>query len=142
MPKHGVQIPRRTPSSREGSAEIQTRKRALTTCRPLVRAALRSLVGSQRHTTPAHLTHPSKPGTGSAVTPTSPTVPHIKPAATPAPVTAALKHFTACMHEHGIANFPEAQGAGFDVTHVNLDRSSAQFKAAEKACNPILQAIG
>jgi hypothetical protein len=67
---------------------------------------------------------------------------HIKPAATPAPVTAALRHFTACMHEHGITNFPEPEGASFNVSHVSLDRGSAQFKAAEKACNPILQAIG
>jgi hypothetical protein len=46
------------------------------------------------------------------------------------------------MHEHGITNFPEPEGASFNVSHVSLDRGSAQFKAAEKACNPILQAIG
>jgi hypothetical protein len=46
------------------------------------------------------------------------------------------------MREHGITNFPEPEGANFNVSHVSLDRGSAQFKAAEKACDPILQAIG
>jgi hypothetical protein len=57
------------------------------------------------------------------------------------PVTAAFKHFTACMREHGITNFPEPEGAGFNVSHVHLNQNSAQFKAAEKACNPILNAV-
>lgn len=141
MREHGVQIPRPKQSSHRTSAEIQTSNQALTACRPLLRTALRSLVRSERHARSAKPVHPSGSSADSASTP-APAVPHIKPAATPAPVTAALEHFTACMHEHGIANFPEPDGAGFNVTHVKLDRGSAQFKAAEKACNPILQAIG
>jgi hypothetical protein len=69
------------------------------------------------------------------------TVPHIKRAATPAPVTAALEHFTACMREHGITNFPEPEGASFNMSHTHVDTHSAQYKAAEKKCNPILNAI-
>jgi len=46
------------------------------------------------------------------------------------------------MRSHGIANFPEPEGAGFNVTHAKLDTGTAQYKAAEKACNSILQAIG
>jgi hypothetical protein len=58
----------------------------------------------------------------------------------PPKITHAFEHFTACMREHGITNFPEPEGASFNTTHVHLDSGSAQYKAAEKACNPILNA--
>jgi hypothetical protein len=148
MREHGVQVPRRTRGSTQTSAEVKARTQALSACRPVLRTALHTLAHSERHTTPASPTQAGSTGsTNAAGSPTTttpaPSAPaHIKPAATPAPVTAALKHFTACMREHGITNFPEPEGASFNVSHVSLDRSSAQFKAAEKACNPILQAIG
>ena len=148
MREHGVQVPLRTRISSESSAEVKARKQALSACRPVLRATLRTLAHSAHHTTPASPTHTGPTGSGSAAGSTTTTAPapsvpiRIKPAATPAPVTAALKHFTGCMREHGITDFPEPEGASFNVSHVSLDRSSAQFKAAEKACNPILQAIG
>jgi hypothetical protein len=46
------------------------------------------------------------------------------------------------VREHGITNFPEPEGASFNTNHVSLDRGSAQFKTADKACDSILQAIG
>jgi hypothetical protein len=51
-----------------------------------------------------------------------------------------LKRFTACMREHGVSNYPEPEGAGFNIGHLHLDTKSAQYKAAEKKCEPILQA--
>jgi hypothetical protein len=161
MREHGVPLP--TPrtaakASKESSSttasDIQVRKRALSACRSVLRQALRALVHSRRIATPTTAAHSSaQPGrtSGSAATttPSTPTAPrastvpvHIKRAATPAPVTAALEHFTACMREHGITNYPEPEGAGFNMGHVHLDLTSPQFKAAEKACNSILQAIG
>jgi hypothetical protein len=58
----------------------------------------------------------------------------------PPKIAHAFENFTACMREHGITNFPEPEGASFNTTHVHLDSGSAQYKAAEKACNPILNA--
>jgi hypothetical protein len=83
---------------------------------------------------------PSTAGSPSTATQTKPSpTPKLK-VKVPPKVTHALQQFTACMHEHGVTNFPEPEGASFNTTHVNLDRSSAQFKAAEKKCNPILNA--
>jgi hypothetical protein len=59
----------------------------------------------------------------------------------PPKVAHALEHFTACMREHGITNFPEPEGASFNMSHTHVDTHSAQYKAAEKACNPILNAV-
>jgi hypothetical protein len=59
----------------------------------------------------------------------------------PPKVTHALQQFTACMREHGITNFPEPEGASFNMSHTHVDTHSAQYKAAEKKCNPILNAI-
>jgi len=58
----------------------------------------------------------------------------------PPKVAHALEHFTACMREHGIANFPEPEGASFNLSHTHVDPKSAQYKAAEIKCNPILNA--
>jgi hypothetical protein len=51
-----------------------------------------------------------------------------------------LERFTACMREHGVSNYPEPEGATFNTGHLHLDTKSAQYKAAEKKCEPILQA--
>jgi hypothetical protein len=59
----------------------------------------------------------------------------------PPKVAHALEHFTACMREHGITNFPEPEGASFNLSHTHVDTKSTQYKAAEKACNPILNAV-
>ncbi len=58
----------------------------------------------------------------------------------PPKIAHAFEHFTACMREHGITDYPEPEGASFNTTHSHLDSSSAQYKAAEKKCNPILNA--
>ncbi len=108
-------------------------------CRGDLLGALRAHRGSAK--TPGTAGSPGSAGQAKASPTPASTVPHIKAAATPAPVTAALRHFTSCMREHGVTNFPEPEGASFNTTHVNLDRGSAQFKAAEKACNPILNAV-
>jgi hypothetical protein len=59
----------------------------------------------------------------------------------PPKITHAFEHFTACMREHGITNFPEPEGASFNMSHTHIDTKSAQYRAAEKACNPILNAV-
>jgi hypothetical protein len=58
----------------------------------------------------------------------------------PPKITHAFEHFTTCMREHGITNFPEPEGASFNMSHTHVDTHSAQYKAAEKKCNPILNA--
>ena len=58
----------------------------------------------------------------------------------PAVIAHDLEHFTACMREHGITSFPEPEGASFNMGHLHLDTKSTQYKAAEKTCEPILQA--
>ena len=58
----------------------------------------------------------------------------------PPKVTHALQQFTACMREHGVTNYPEPEGASFNLSHTHIDTKSTQYKAAEKKCNPILNA--
>jgi len=45
------------------------------------------------------------------------------------------------MREHGIAGFPEPEGASFNVGNLHVDMKSAQYKAAEGACDQILMAV-
>lgn len=58
----------------------------------------------------------------------------------PPKVTHALQQFTACMREHGVTNYPEPEGASFNLGHTHIDTKSAQYKAAQTKCNPILNA--
>ena len=58
----------------------------------------------------------------------------------PPKVAHALQQFTACMREHGVTSYPEPEGASFNLSHTHVDTKSAQYKAAEKKCNPILNA--
>jgi hypothetical protein len=58
----------------------------------------------------------------------------------PLKVTHALQQFTACMREQGVTNYPEPEGASFNMSHTHIDTKSSQYKAAEKKCNPILNA--
>jgi hypothetical protein len=58
----------------------------------------------------------------------------------PPKLTRELEKFTACMRTHGVTNYPEPEGAGFNIGNLHLDTKSAQYKAAEKKCEPILQA--
>jgi hypothetical protein len=58
----------------------------------------------------------------------------------PPKITHALQHFTACMREHGITDYPEPEGASFNMSHTHINTKSAQYKAAETKCNPILNA--
>jgi len=67
--------------------------------------------------------------------------PVVKPPVKLVPKAARAFHeFTSCMREHGVTNFPEPEGASFNLSHTHIDTKSAQYKAAEKACNPILNA--
>jgi len=58
----------------------------------------------------------------------------------PPKVTHALQQFTTCMREHGVTSYPEPEGASFNLSHTHVDTKSAQYKAAETKCNPILNA--
>jgi hypothetical protein len=58
----------------------------------------------------------------------------------PPKLTHALQQFTACMREHGVTTYPEPEGASFNLSHTHINTKSAQYKAAEKKCNPILNA--
>jgi hypothetical protein len=58
----------------------------------------------------------------------------------PPKLTRELEKFTACMRVHGVTNYPEPEGAGFNIGNLHLDTKSAQYKAAEKKCEPIPQA--
>jgi hypothetical protein len=55
-----------------------------------------------------------------------------------------LLKFAECMRSHGIANFPDpyenSHQVGFSTT--GLDQNSARFKAASKACRPLLPGGG
>jgi hypothetical protein len=69
------------------------------------------------------------------------TTPVVKPAAKLVPKAARAFHeFVACMRKNGVTNFPEPEGASFNLSHTHIDTKSAQYKAAEKKCNPILNA--
>jgi hypothetical protein len=111
------------------------------TASPQFRAADKKCVAALRATLKS--TAGKQPPTSKTAAPTVPTSPHLqaKPKVNVSPKIAhALEHFTACMREHGITNFPEPEGESFNTTHIHLDSSSPQYKAAAKACNPILKA--
>jgi hypothetical protein len=95
---------------------------AQTKCRPVKRAALNVGVatGSARQT---------------KVSPAS------RPPVKLVPKAARAFHeFVACMREHGVTNFPEPEGAMFNLSHTHIDTKSPQYRAAETKCNPILSA--
>lgn len=56
----------------------------------------------------------------------------------------ALLKFAECMRSHGVTDFPDpvehGQNIGFNVSLA--DHNSAQFKAAQKACQPLLPGGG
>jgi hypothetical protein len=98
-------------------------------CAAALRAALKSTAGQ------------SPNGSAASPAPSAPPATAKLKANVPPKIRHALEHFTACMREHGITSFPEPEGARFNTSHLQLDRSSAQYKAAEGACNPILNAV-
>jgi hypothetical protein len=113
---------------------------AATKCRSVLSTAFRASAGTRGGVRGAPGGTSGSTGAagsaGSAKTP-PPVRPKIK---VPPAVTKALQKFTACMRENGVTSFPEPEGASFNVSHVHLDTKSAQYKAAEKKCEPILQA--
>jgi hypothetical protein len=116
------------------STQFRTAERK---CSATLRAGLKAAAGARSATGGA-------PGTAGATgfegqTKTS-AAPKLK-AKVPPKVTHVLRQFTACMREHGVTNYPEPEGATFNTSHSHLDPKSAQYKAAEKKCNPILNAI-
>jgi hypothetical protein len=70
-------------------------------------------------------------GGGSAATPTggSPSL---------SAITTQALAYAKCMRSHGIVNFPDpaesSQNISFNLTGTRIDQNSAQFKAANKAC--------
>jgi hypothetical protein len=108
-------------------------KAASTKCRGELLNALRAQRGAGKA--------PETAGSSGAATQTKPSpAPKLK-AKVPPKVTHVLQQFTACMREHGVTNFPEPEGATFNTSHSHLDSGSAEYKAAEKKCNSILNAI-
>jgi len=65
----------------------------------------------------------------------------IPPVKVPPRVTAIMSRFTACMRAHGVAGFPEPEGASFNLTHTHVDATTTAYKAAQAQCNSILQAL-
>ena len=69
---------------------------------------------------------------------------HISAAELQAGMSAMLK-FAECMRSHGIANFPDPVENGHQISFNidgGIDQSSARFKAAQKACQPLLPGGG
>jgi hypothetical protein len=112
-----------------GSAKF---KAASTKCRSALLNALRAQRGTAK--TPGTAGSPGSTGQ-------TKTTPVVKPAAKLVPKAARAFHeFVACMRKSGVTNFPEPEGASFNLSHTHIDTKSAQYKAAEKQCNPILNA--
>jgi hypothetical protein len=102
---------------------------AVAKCRSVLSTAFRASAGTRGSGRTAGSTSQAKP---------APVVrPKVK---VPPAITHDLERFTACMREHGVTSFPEPEGASFNTTHLHLDPNSAQYKAAAKTCEPILQA--
>jgi hypothetical protein len=109
---------------------------ALLACRPMLRSGLHV----NRSPTALSPTGSQPARAGGAGAPTA-TTPKRSPVKVPAKVTRIMTSFTACMRAHGIASFPEPTRAGFNMSGLHLNLQSAQFKAAENACNSILEAL-
>jgi hypothetical protein len=102
---------------------------AATKCRSVLSTAFRASAGTRGSAGTTGSTSQAKPA------------PVIRPKVKVPPAIAHdLERFTACMREHGVSNYPEPEGATFNTGHLHLDTKSAQYKAAEKKCEPILQA--
>jgi hypothetical protein len=133
LSNNGVKLPAGTgsgsasPFSLKGvDTKSATYRRALQACIPVVNAALKAATGK----------HPG------AASPSAPsTRPALPPVKVPAPVTAIMTRFTACMRSHGVPGFPEPKGASFNLTHTNIDSKSPQYKSAEARCTNILRAL-
>jgi hypothetical protein len=131
--QHGVKIPAPNTSGKGpvsnfkgvNTASPQFRE-AQKKCFPAMRAALKTVKAGRV--------------TGSAGQTKASPAPKLK-AKVPPKVTHVLQQFTTCMREHGITNFPEPEGASFNLSHTHVDSSSTQYKAAATKCNHILQAI-
>lgn len=106
-------------------------KKAVVACRSVLTAALRASAKTGKHE--------GQGRTGATTTPTR-TLPHRPVVKLPPKLAQGFKHFTACMRENGITSFPEPEGESFNISHLHLDTKSAQYKAAEKKCEPSLQA--
>jgi len=115
------------------SAQFRTAERK---CSATLRAGLKASAGARSATGGA----PGTAGATSGSTSQTKTSPVVKPAVKLTPKAAlAVQKFTACMRENGVTNFPEPEGASFNLSHTHIDTKSTQYKAAETKCNPILQ---
>jgi hypothetical protein len=110
---------------------------AETKCSGVLRAAFKAGTGRAGSTPGGASGSARAAGPTGSVKPAPALRPKVK---VPPAITHELEHFTACMREHGVTGFPEPEGASFNVTDRHLNSKSAQYKAAEKACEPILQA--
>ena len=124
---NGVQLPSANGGQTLSLKGVDTKspayRSALTKCRPVLSAAFRSAFGGARSNT---------------ATPASPANITVK---VPTAITAVMDRFTACMRANGVAGFPQPEGAHFNLTGTSVDASSAQYKAAQTYCNPILQTM-
>jgi hypothetical protein len=50
----------------------------------------------------------------------------------------ALLAFAQCMRDKGILNFPDPVDNGINIGGTGIDRNTPEFKAAVKACEPLL----
>lgn len=64
----------------------------------------------------------------------------VKRAKLPAAVSQGFHNFSVCMRANGISNYPEPEGEGFNTSKLHINENAAQFKAASKKCEPILNA--
>jgi hypothetical protein len=66
---------------------------------------------------------------------------HISTAQLQAGMNDLLK-YAECMRSHGITNFPDpvesSNNIGFNTQGTGIDQNSPQFKAADKACQPLM----
>jgi len=64
----------------------------------------------------------------------------VKRAKIPATVQQGFHNFSVCMRANGVSNYPEPEGMSFNTSKLHIDENTAQFKAASKKCEPILNA--
>src|SRR5687768_18125310 len=50
----------------------------------------------------------------------------------------ALLTFAQCMRDNGVPNFPDPVDDGINLGGTGIDRNTPEFKAAQKACEPLL----
>jgi len=146
MSQHGVKLPAGGSGATTGLSlkGVDTKRpayrRALAACIPVIDAALKAATKARPGSSSGGGSAAGRPpgAGGSSGESGSARVPAVK---IPASVTTGFERFTACMRSNGVAGFPEPEGASFNMSGTHLNPHSAQYKAAEARCDPILQAV-